>query len=450
MVDYYKEFNILKEASLDEIHEALAKLRNIWENRRMSGNESAEKKLVLLIDAEKIFKNDTNRKQYDRELDAAGAKPESIDPNIERKANFNKWFTEANDYLDTQEYDLAKSAINKAFQYRNPNDENALFFMQAAEIYRLNYDFRTALIYINEALVLEKDNPQSYLIKYLIFERLDDGYNSDRNNFNIERRRALLEIAIKNAKNKKDNPIIGAAYGFLARTWYFLGVRDIQKSAEYAREALKYASGDLNAKAVLEDIEKVQEQEEAWLNQQREAEEIRLQQQREAEEARLKREREAEEAKIEERRRQKRKADEQKRRDLLKKKIDFRNRIIHIISWVCFVGSAVYSIYRTLLTDRGVPYGGVGFLSVVAVGFLCYAVALDVGDKFERGFINPCSITSWVWGVFNSIAATGAARRPDNVFFNYVLFYIIVTVISVVLGYIGYKKTKNYNDESLS
>ena len=454
IIDYYKELEIPKTASLDEIHDRLARLQNLWRNRESSGHEKARKMIDLLNEAENIFKTDASRTKYDRELDAAGAKPKTADPNAERKANFDKWFAEANNYLNTQQYDLAKSAIDKALQYRTLNDDDALVYIQAAEIYRLNNDYRSALNYINEAIVLDKDNSWSYLTKYLIFEALDDGYNSDRHNFTIEKRKPLLEIALRNAKIKNDTITIGTTLGFFAHAWYFCNGQDVQKAVEYAHEALKYNSGDFNAKNVLDHIKMVQLQEEAYLKQQRENEEAILKQQREAEAAQLQQQRANEEAQLKYQREQQRLASERERLNLILKGISRRNRITHVIAWICAVGSVVYSVYRLYLADHGVPYGGIGYLTVIAIGFLCCAVAVDIGDEFDRGFINPISLGSWIWGFIHAFLATtmsyselggnpSAYSAQQGVFFN----YIVAVIVAVVISYISYRIIKYINNK---
>ena len=170
MVDYYKEFNIPKTAGIGEIHDILAKQRNTWEDRNSKGFEAAAEKLILLKKADEAFKNETTRQQYDRKLADSKKAPENTDTNSDRKVSFDKWFNDANKYLDTQQYDLAKAALERALLFTTSESLNSEFVECAAAVYLMTGDLQQAMKYANYGILLNPDNASKYLDKASVLE----------------------------------------------------------------------------------------------------------------------------------------------------------------------------------------------------------------------------------------------------------------------------------------
>ena len=75
-VNYYEEFSIPKDASLDQIKALLKKERQKWNLRQnnadLSKRQDAERKLLLLDDAAEVFQDDYTKDVYDRKVSKNG------------------------------------------------------------------------------------------------------------------------------------------------------------------------------------------------------------------------------------------------------------------------------------------------------------------------------------------------------------------------------------------
>ena len=122
MTNYYEELKLDKNLSLNELRENLIRLESIWTDRASNRPEKAAEMLVLINQAKKVFATDMSRAAYDRELFAPPKEETAADPNAARKAEFEKWKKTAQDYYDRQEYDMAKTALDKALQNADEDD----------------------------------------------------------------------------------------------------------------------------------------------------------------------------------------------------------------------------------------------------------------------------------------------------------------------------------------
>ena len=68
MKDYYKELEIDRNLTTDEINKKLVELNVIWTKRSNINQEKAMPKLLLIYEAQDIFKTDASRREYDRSL----------------------------------------------------------------------------------------------------------------------------------------------------------------------------------------------------------------------------------------------------------------------------------------------------------------------------------------------------------------------------------------------
>jgi curved DNA-binding protein CbpA len=88
--DYYEEFEISRELTIEGIHEALKEARKKWNARINAPNPEkrmeAERKLNLLSEADEIFKDEGSRKAYDAQLarEAASGKNDGPQPQADQ------------------------------------------------------------------------------------------------------------------------------------------------------------------------------------------------------------------------------------------------------------------------------------------------------------------------------------------------------------------------------
>ena len=170
MTNYYEELKLDKNLSLNELRENLIRLESIWTDRASTRPEKAAEMLVLINQAKKVFSTDMSRAAYDRELFAPPKEETAADPNAARKAEFEKWKKTAQDYYDRQEYDMAKTALDKALQ--NADEDDFAFLQLAAQICKSNGEYQVALSHINKALLIAPDLAELYITKALILEDL--------------------------------------------------------------------------------------------------------------------------------------------------------------------------------------------------------------------------------------------------------------------------------------
>lgn len=244
VTDYYAELKISQSAGLAEIKQKLADLRNTWVSRQTTYPEKANKMIVLLDEADKVFASEASRKKYDKELEKSKADPETRDPDAERAASFEHWREEAKKYFDNEQYDLAKTAIEKAFRYQDASSDDAEFYSFASDLYLRSDSYDRALEYSNQAILSDSENAFYYLQKYDAQCRMESGY--ERYGFKSaeilnQEEKSTLDIALKKAGRSSNQLLITFIFDALAEVWYYDPNHDVKKAVEYAHKAL--ASG---------------------------------------------------------------------------------------------------------------------------------------------------------------------------------------------------------------
>ncbi|MDR0875520.1 MAG: hypothetical protein LBN12_04855 [Clostridiales Family XIII bacterium] len=253
MTDYYVELELQSSAGLDEIKRELSSQKLVYEARYLSSPE-AKAKFELVEAAEKVFSDEGSRRAYDEELAESKRTPETEDPDAERRAEYEKWFAEAKQYFSQDKNDLARSAIDKALQYKPQKENVPELYEWAADIYQWNKEYRTALSYINEAIVLDPGNPASFLVKVQIYQNSDD----PSLNIPFAEKTALLEAALEKANERDILSSKWQALDFLAGHWYFDSPghthADAATGEKYAHEALALKDDAMKSKRVLDAI----------------------------------------------------------------------------------------------------------------------------------------------------------------------------------------------------
>ena len=232
MNNYYTELKLSPESSLQEIQSELLRLEQLWRRREINSPETAAAKLVTITEAKRVFASESSRARYDRELDNSRKKPVTSDPKMERYALWKKWYDQARKYMNAEEWDLAKTAIEKALVYVDLNDEDPYFYNDCAYIYNRCGDYSTALSYANKAMVLDPDIPLSPLTKGMIYgtryEKHDYREHAEGHTI-IENERKNLKLAVDLAEKKNLHSVMGIAYGLLAVSYF----RDIWGNESY-------------------------------------------------------------------------------------------------------------------------------------------------------------------------------------------------------------------------
>lgn len=153
MTDFYEELNLDRSKSTAEINEVLSKLESTWKRREITNPEKATKMLAMIIDARKVFASEASRRLYDDDLQHSKGQSGAFDSGKDRVAELAEWKDKASFYLVDQQYDLAKTAVEKAISIANGIDDDSLFAL-AANIYEKTNELNTALDYINKAIIL--------------------------------------------------------------------------------------------------------------------------------------------------------------------------------------------------------------------------------------------------------------------------------------------------------
>lgn len=93
MVNFYQEFAIPMENSVEEIQHHLVKERKKWSLRLnaadLNRRQSAEQKINLLDEAVKVFKDNYSKKQYDTQLKKSGQDSQSVQQAYDVSVNVN-------------------------------------------------------------------------------------------------------------------------------------------------------------------------------------------------------------------------------------------------------------------------------------------------------------------------------------------------------------------------
>ena len=251
MTNYYEELKLDKNLSLNELRENLIRLESIWTDRASTRPEKAAEMLVLINQAKKVFATDMSKAVYDRELFAPPKEETAADPNAARKAEFEKWKKTAQDYYDRQEYDMAKTALDKALQ--NADEDDFAFLQLAAQICYSNGEYHAALSHINKALLIAPELAELYLTKAtILWYFFCDGINRDAS---LQQERNNLRIASEKAAAQGNTKVESHADGQLAASLYNWEPKDVVLAEKLAKRAVENGDDSGLGQRVLEKLE---------------------------------------------------------------------------------------------------------------------------------------------------------------------------------------------------
>lgn len=243
MVDFYEELNLAPQDSAANINHTLSQLESTWKRREINNPEKATKMLALILEARNAFKSDATKAEYDYNLAESKKVPEQVDYSAERKAQFQQYRTQAENYFYSgNQQDLALEAMRRAQQYYDPSQPDATFSYLCSLIKYDAGDFQGALSDITEAIVTDSSKATFYRWKGDI---LGDFFNSAISNPNglqtarsyLAQNRSNYEKGLELAKQSGDKEEQLACLEGLAESYSLIYDSDFDRAEKYAKEA---------------------------------------------------------------------------------------------------------------------------------------------------------------------------------------------------------------------
>lgn len=250
MTDFYEVLKLDASLPVSEVQNQLIRQESIWTDRVSTRPEKATEMLAVIAQAKKAFASDQAKAKYDADL-AASRQPKTDNSRAEE---FQKWKQAASDYFSNGQYDLAKTALEKAMPLSDEND--AGFHTLACIVYRQNGQYQTALDHINKAIVQDPDSALLYINKAEVLELMGQDQNDNRY---ILQAREAMRIASQKAVAQSDEDMAAKADSGLAFLLYFHTPKDEKEARRLATRAVEHGDPTGDAKRVLEDIAKREE-----------------------------------------------------------------------------------------------------------------------------------------------------------------------------------------------
>lgn len=172
MVDYYKLLEISRNASFDEISQAIRKTRRLWNNRANSPDSSiraeAEQHVREVAEAEKTLLDNAKREAYDRELDRAGTMtpPQPEQPTYDWEEEF----------FDAYNHDMCDIAEQIAQNALRMNERNGRAWFLYGEAIRRGGDPSRAITPLRRAAMLTPNDVGIYRQLGIAYGDLDQFY----------------------------------------------------------------------------------------------------------------------------------------------------------------------------------------------------------------------------------------------------------------------------------
>lgn len=182
VTNYYDELGISKSFNLEQIQTFLKEKHEETARRWESTPQNYAKYLMECVgEATEIFASDENRAKYDEQL--AQSENEAPAQTVENPhvAKYNKWISEARRYYFDKEYDTAAEALNKVFEARSAlEDESETDSLELASyVYNDAHEYKQALRYTNQALILHPEYPWLYKAKYIAMYNMNFASDKD-------------------------------------------------------------------------------------------------------------------------------------------------------------------------------------------------------------------------------------------------------------------------------
>jgi tetratricopeptide (TPR) repeat protein len=160
IINYYEKYGISPNDELEKIQWVID--QKIIDEENDSFGEGHSDRMFILQLAKEAFATAVSKAKYDQDLADSMKKS---DPDGERKASLDKWYADAKNYYSNEQYDLAKTAIDRAMQYATPQTVDSTFYDTVANIYSTLKLFSQALDFHNQSIVLSPDYANGYYLK---------------------------------------------------------------------------------------------------------------------------------------------------------------------------------------------------------------------------------------------------------------------------------------------
>ncbi|MDR0950219.1 MAG: hypothetical protein LBM13_01060 [Candidatus Ancillula sp.] len=265
IINYYEKYGFSQTDELDKIQWLIN--QKITDEENDSFGEGHSDKLFVLQLAKEAFATADSKAKYDQDLADSLKKR---DPDGERKVSFDKWYGDAKTYWSTDQYDLAKTAIDRAMQYSTPETADSDFYNLAAGIYMALNLYSQSLDLINQSIVISPDEPKGYFIKCnIIYASTNQPHlDNDKKREIFEQLKNNCELMIKKAITKgSEYKEASRCYEMLAEIHYFdadyrrvftVSGYDNVLAEKYALKAIAMSNGSdsdcPDARSILDDI----------------------------------------------------------------------------------------------------------------------------------------------------------------------------------------------------
>lgn len=260
MIDYYEELNLNPEESAADISRALNQLESTWKRREINNPEKATKILAVILDAREAFKSETTKAEYDRNLEESKKPSEPYDYDAERKAQFQYYRAQAEEYyFNNKQPDLALEAVKKAFQYQTPDSMDGAFLFLSSLIRYDAGDLDGALSDVTSAISVDSSKASYYVFRAEIFGDFFNAAISDPNDFQTARKylaqnKLNYEKALEIAKQNGDREIQIASLEALAESYSLIYDSDFERAENYAKQAQELGDTNVELQRIMENI----------------------------------------------------------------------------------------------------------------------------------------------------------------------------------------------------
>lgn len=402
MTNYYEELALDQSTSSSELLKELMMLETVWHQREYARPDLAAAKLALITEARKVFATTEEKAAYDRALFAAPAEEAPADPDAERRVQYQRWYGDARQYYESGQYDLAKTAAEKAMNYASGEDD-AGFYDLAAWIYRKNNDLTSAMTYINRAIVQQPDEAEYYISKAMFLEQqylnaCNNNYSGNPSIFSAQERETLGRAEALAAQTGNSDAQ-GRAMGCRAFSLYNHDSKDEAAAEQLAQEAIRIGDRWGNAQRVLDAIAKARQEEEERRRQQEEEEQRR----RKANEEWLAKQRAAKQA--------------AKRRAAMKKFIAFLSVVLPLVGIPLTIGLALVDRGVTnlwMINLQGLPRLDFGPLVLLAL-LINVAIGTNFSALFDSYLFIGLVYFLWVIAMFSLLPSIYAEQVSTDI-----------------------------------
>ena len=258
MTNYYEELSLDSRESLSELNMKLSQLESTWKRREITNPEKATKMLALIMDARKVFKDDSSKAKYDYELAESYKEPVSVDIDAERRENLNKWLNEALRYQQNSQNDLAKEAINNAAKFVGSDDNDYFYYLLSIISYN-NGELQTSFNAVNNAIVINPGVADYYLQSAAIYNDLynaryeDPAYLNEALDY-LEKGRGALRRAVTLAEKSGDTDVLIDALAILADSYTHCLNQNLEEAERLAKRAISLGDKSGDMEELLKDI----------------------------------------------------------------------------------------------------------------------------------------------------------------------------------------------------